>query len=503
MLLRFTSAVMFVMFGFGAQAAEIESGHTVAIVVNTPENAEVTLAAAQSLVWHSLNEEHDHVALVLNGTPQAALAVMKERGIRSLFQFDVSWDRQVVPLDGGMFIAAKAPSIDVAEYIADGDRMVPRATWTSVGATALYRENNDSNESFLSLPEVALQEAVTVAVKLVAAPIWGGEVASLPIPIAVVADEEYRAFYGPRWRGQAMRRIERASVLLGQAGLSLKVVYWGEWNSNNASPDLSVLLDDLASGPLPAPAILRVGFTQQTALASVRSDIEELGHAYLPGTDVIIADQASPPGHLAAWDVAEEGVAVAHEVLHALGVPHTVHQHLLMSETKSSVVHVMSEGTRKLARAAAQARLVHWDKVTALVSLSAAAESWLIDDELKVDFIIENLDRGPGVPPPGELRPDRHSALTNVAVGRYYFREAEKNKVNAEYLRGVALAHSEAAAQSEPAWGTATDLVQKLIGSIPRREVVPEVDRDRLGSCDLDELSMAVDGASPDSTCPR
>jgi hypothetical protein len=228
----------------------------------------------------------------------------------------------------------------------------------------------------------------------------------------------------------------------------------------------------------------------------VRSDIEELGHAYLPGTDVIIADQASPPGHLAAWDVAEEGVAVAHEVLHALGVPHSTHQHLLMSETKSSVVHVMAAGTRELARAAAQARLVHWDKVTALVSLSATAETWLADDELKVDFIIDNLNHGPGVPRPGELTPDRHSALTNVAMGRYYFLQAEKGPDNAEQLRGSALAHSEAAAEREPAWGAAADLVQKLTGATPQNEVVPEVDASRFGRCEFD-ADVPVDGVCP------
>ena len=67
-----------------------------------------------------------------------------------------------------------------------------------------------------------------------------------------------------------------------------------------------MLLDDLAAQPRPQLHTLRVGFTQQTSLSQTWDEtLEDVGRAYRPGEDVVVADQAMAPGHARAWDEAE------------------------------------------------------------------------------------------------------------------------------------------------------------------------------------------------------
>jgi len=144
----------------------------------------------------------------------------------------------------------------------------------------------------------------------------------------------------------------------------------------------------------------------------------------------------------------------------------------------------------ELARAAAQARLVHWDGVVALVALSHAADAWLADDDLKVDYILDNLVIGPGVPAPGQLIPERHSALTNVAVGRYYYSQAQEGPPNAEQLLGGAVAHSKAAVQRQPAWATAAALAEDLNEPAPSSKPATAEAAD-LGECAVVDTELA------------
>ena len=121
---------------------------------------------------------------------------------------------------------------------------------------------------------------------------------------------------------------------------------------------------------------------------------------------------SSPPG---ASDVAEEGTMIAHELLHALGVPHPEEAGVVMSATKEATVHRLSPATVALAQAATQARWAHWDPEVAAILLADAAETWLSNRQQRVDYVARNLAAGHGQ----EVQPDRAAALARAALGQH------------------------------------------------------------------------------------
>ncbi|MFT7520113.1 MAG: hypothetical protein ACI9MC_002257, partial [Kiritimatiellia bacterium] len=269
----------------------------------------------------------------------------------------------------------------------------------------------------------------------------------------------YRQFYGDAWPKVADRAILRANAILRPSGIKLEIVQHEGWTSPNGETDLSKLLEVMSDKPITTPGAIRVGFTGQTKLSVTwQSEMEDVGRAYLPGRNVIVADQAANPGHDEQWDVAEEGVAVAHELMHSLGIPHLESPDRLMSATKRGTVHDMHPSSVALARTAALSRYTHWDTTAALTALSHTAEAHLNDPDVQLDYISENLAYGPGIPAPGSLEPRELSALTNVAMAHYYLRRAKEDPRNAAKLNEGAKQHAAEALEKKPQWKQAKQL---------------------------------------------
>ncbi len=440
---------------------------TVAIMATTDAHV-LNGTAVQSVVWHALRAELGHDPLMLDGDLDDAHTRMKHAHVTTLLKFQVEWDLDRVEVDGGVLVD-KVPTVRVHEYQVAGDQLALVRTWNAHGALALYRINDNHSTGYLAMPEVSLQEAILTALGPVSPPVWQTRATDVvQLPIAVCADDEYRAFYGKRWKAEATQRVDRASALLAPTGLALRVADYCDWQSPHDATTLKALLEDLASNPLPN-GLLRVGFTQQMHLETAEiTSVEDVGRAFQPGRDLVVADQALPPGHKAMWDEAEEAVAIAHEVLHTLGLPHLEQGQFLMSAVKSTTIHRVSPGSRSLARAAAEARYAHWDPEPAMMSLAHAAAAWIDEPDLQVEYIRENLARGPGVPIPGNVDPGRISALANVAISRHWLQQARTSPSDSA-LRKTVLAHTQAALMSHP------DLAQPLIEALEQPSDILDV----------------------------
>jgi hypothetical protein len=463
---------------------------TIAVTTSAEEIGGLPLAAVQSAVWHALNDIHGHDALMLSGVPGLqVIPALRDNHITTLLHVDVQWEPEIMPVEADVAIVLHLPEVMVTEYVVDGAGLLPGRSWRGVGAGGVVTEPGPDGDAYVAYPELALKKAMGRALAMVSAPTWGAEPDLISLPVVVAADEEYRTHYGSRWPSVASQRLQRASLILAQAGFRLEATSFEGWTSPDDTLALSALLDVVAGQPLPADAALRIGFTRQADLEHSDGISEQLGYAFLPGENLIVVDRMVTTSHSNEWDEAEEGIAVAHEVLHALGVPHIQHDNLLMSATKSTVVHVMSESSRQLARAAAQTRRSHWDREVALTSLSMAAERWIEDPELQIDYVVENLNAGPGFPTPGALQPDRLSALTNVAVGRYYLSRAQGPDDQAATFREGGLAHSRAALEVHPEFIDIWGLGQMLVSgrnSEPSNDQATLTLDDRLGQCDED-----------------
>jgi len=395
------------------------------IAIAADEDREVVAPAAiEPMLWHALYDRYGHDGVVVD--PDRAAPEMLSQGLTTLLRVHVTWTPLTTSLPGGSIVGAMAPRIEVRESILRDERLYPYASWYAQGALALFDEHHhDGSKAVVSLPEVSLEEAVDSAIRPVDAPTWKATPDLLAIPVVVAGDDEYRHFYGAAWKAEADLRVERASALLAQAGLRLDIVGHDDWISPGGAQGLSALLDSLATAPSVHANAIRIGFTQQTGLADAdTAQVEDVGRAYRPGRDVVVADQAAVPGHSLSWDLAEEGTAVAHEVLHALGIPHTDLPHVLMSRRKTTTVHDLAPGTRALAEAAAEARWGDKDTWTSASSLASTAEAWLQVPDERIEYVAGNLLAGPGVPEPTEMPPAHLSALTNAALARVHLRLA-------------------------------------------------------------------------------
>ena len=451
-------------------AATTAQAASVAVVASSEQAGGMPDAAIQSMAWHALYEKYGHDALLLQDDDDIVARMTAEK-LTSLYRFDVTWEAEAVYVDGGI-LTDRAPHIDVSEHALVGGVLKDVRTWEVTGAPALYRVTPDAGGGYVALPEVAVQDAIDVAIRNVQPPTWdNGAPQRVYVPVIIAADDDYRRFY-PDWKAQAEARVERASMLLGQAGIALRIVGYQPWESNERAQDLSQILEELRDLPMEVPNAIRVGFTQQTQLNThLASSVEDVGRAYNPGSDLVIADQALTPGHDVRWDVAEEGMAIAHELLHVLGAPHLTQPHFLMSGVKSSTVHVMAPSTRDIARTAVQARFQMWDSMTALDTLSYTAEIHIRDPALQLDYILENLAAGPGVPRLGQVQPQRVTALTNAAIGKYYL-ELAGGQVLSPDLRDAVLAHGRAALEDHPR--VASHIIEALSGAEPAASWHPD-----------------------------
>lgn len=447
------------------------AGSATIAVVTQAEDGPLPATTLDSVLWHALNNGHRHRATFYDALDSDAVQAMRGTTMTTLLHVELSWKPDTARVerpDGEVYlVGGHYPVIETTEYSLDGDQLIARTTWTTEGPLSVFHVRGDDPDRFISLPEVSLQETATLAIAPIQAPVWTAESDRVRIPIVLAGDEEYRSFYGEdHWKTVAGRAVARANAILDEVGVVLEVADHEAWTSPNDLTDLSDLLGAMAARPVQHDSALRIGFTGQTSLAVAwQAEMEDVGRAYLPGRDVLVADQAVTPGHDPSWDVAEEGVTVAHEVLHALGIPHSEQPDQLMSATKRGSVHAVSQPTRELGRAAAASRYTHWNTLTALTALSQAAEAHLTDPELQFDFISDNLHYGVGIPEPGAIEPGQLSALTNVAVGRYYLARAAEDPGNASTLRQTAQAHAESALARAPSLQQAKQLQRQVLAA--------------------------------------
>ncbi len=371
------------------------SAETVAVSTWCQDRA-MPCEAAQSVLWHAMWDRHGHDTLLLDRDENSPTDLTGQHALTTLYEVDVGWEakRQVVD---GRHLFGWSPIIDVREFsVVEGEAQLVRS-WVTWGTMALFQpRTDDTGEAIVNLPQVALQETMDLAIGPITPPAHDFDHPLVEVPIIVAADEEYREFYGDRWRFVAELRIERASALLRRAGIALKPVGAAEWNSPDDSQDLDVLLDAFAPVADPTNGAIYVGFTQQSKLATTwHGDLEDVGRAYLPGNAIVVADQATVPGHRRGWDQAAEATTIAHEVLHALGVPHNDDDDWLMSDRKRWTTFRMAEGTRGLAHAAAVARFESGNPSIAYTNLTQAAAAHLADPEYQLQYVSENLAAGP------------------------------------------------------------------------------------------------------------
>lgn len=417
---------------------------------------------AEAVVWHALEHGHDLQTLVVPPSGERTwAAALREEGVRTHLDVTVQWKKLIVDVGEGMKAATPSPEVIVVERVLVDDQLVVRARWRAVGAPAVFRVAGVDDGSLLTLPDASLQTAVATALSQLTVPAWGDRDAALRVPVVVAADPAYRAAYGPGWRAEAARRVLAGSRILAQAGLALDVVGFQAWegvpdDGSSGVPSLAEQLDALQRTPNPLPAAaLRIAFVEPPPGSRLLDGAEDVGRAFTPGVDVVVADQPLPPGHPAQWDLAGEGVIVAHEVLHALGAPHEDAPGFVMSARKVGLAWRLTPRTVQLARVAAEARLVHWDPATALLALSAAAERWLADTpRAQLAYVVDNLR----VPPaPGAVDPARASALANAALAHSYTRMADQDATDADLHRSIALAHVQAAIAMQPSLSTDLD----------------------------------------------
>lgn len=389
------------------------------IAVVTTVTGDAPADAVDAMAWHALYSAHGHDALALGAIDESTPARLHEHAIETLLAVEVRWAPQPHETTTGM-VTVEVPVLGVRELgVADG-ALVERRAWEVRGEPAVFAVDG----RWVALPELALGRAMERAMAPVAPPAWGAVAEPLRVPVVIVADEEFRAAWGDGWWEVAARRIGRASAMLAPSGLGFEIVGYQTWDSPAAASDLAALLEGQAALPTASPGALRIGFTSQVRLGPPwEGTLEDVGRARLPGRDVIIADQPLLGSGDSSLDEAEEGVAVVHEVLHALGIPHRGDASGVMAATHTWSTHLLDEGSLDLARTAAQARWAHWDPVAATAALGIAAERWLTDPEAQLDYVGRNLELGIGVPAPGALRPDELGAVVDLALKRCYKRQ--------------------------------------------------------------------------------
>ena len=441
-------------------AAPVQAA-SVGIVATAESDGEISEATLQSITWHALNHQYGHDTLVLDAEDDLVARLSAEK-LPLLYRFHLSWQAESVVFDGGV-LTDRAPLIHATEFALVDHSLVAIQSWEITGSPALYRVSATGGGGYVALPEVAVQDTIDAAIRHVSPPIWHTERPDpVRVPVLLAADDEYRA-NDPDWKANTYQRMARASALLGQAGISLRVVGYQEWTSSAMATDLSLILEELQDVPRDAPNAIRIRFTRQTSLdPHPASSIEDVGRAFNPGFDLVVADQGLPPGHGLPWDIAEEGTAIAHELLHALGAPHLDQPNFLMSGVKKATVHVIAPSSREIARAAAQARHQMWDSVTALDTLSYMAETHIADPGLQLDYVLENLAAGPGVPAPGQVLPHRVNALTNAALGQSYLKLASAMPEH-HPVRELVIAHGRAALPAQPDVGN--EILASLLGT--------------------------------------
>lgn len=382
----------------------------------------LTRGQVESVVWHALARDLDHDAVFVepgHGSSTPGL---------TRWRMNVSWDPQVLHVEDHLF-ATLAPRVRIHDE--NGEHQ-----WLG---TAIVLDHDE--HGWVSLPDAALMRTLDRAAPQLDPATWHATAETRELRLVVAVDEELRTTWGDDWVAQADRRIAHANLLLQHAAIELTVVGY-EAIESREDANLHTLLRELDARPMPERAALRVGFSGQVR-AEAATNIEDIAVAYVPGQTVLLADQIPATPTLASWDAAEEGTALAHEVLHALGIPHLEVPGQLMSEFKAGMLHELSPAAIHLAAAAMEARAT-LDPLHAVLTLGEAANG-LQDRSDAIAYVTHNLAAGIGVPHPAMVDPERLSTLTNIAVGHYYLRQADRSPAQASRYRRTAALHSRAA----------------------------------------------------------
>jgi len=338
------------------------------------------------------------------------------------------------------------PVVQIVDRTLDGDQL--REVRRVVGQQGPGVVEIDNQ--VVVVPEVGMQGALGKAFDALSVPAWGPRHTRRTLPVVVAADAAWKVRHGDRWQAEILARVDLASRLLAPVGIALEVVGTQDWAAPMALPSLSARLRHLADQPLDSRrAALRIGFTG-VAGPSGPGLLEEVGRAFEPGRELVIVDQRGLRDEPGRWDVAREAVALAHETLHALGVPHDDADGTLMSSRHAGVVHSLSDASQALARAAVQARAAHWDPASAILVLADAAERWMVGQpSQQLAYVVGNLGRPPE---PGSVEPGSARPLVDAALTRIYLDLASASPERAATHQAAARSHAGALRGRSPAW---------------------------------------------------
>jgi len=312
-------------------------------------------------------------------------------GTQDVLTLDLAWVTRPVDLAGESWVGL-VPMITAIEYRVSGSRWDPVRTWDTLGSVALYAMRSRPDDVF-TLPQIALEEAVVRALEpLPRARVLPVRQVAL-VPVVIAADDDYRAAYGPTWPQVMRARVDLANELLAPAGIALDVRAWSAWTSPEGVDDMSELLDAFAA-ELGTPEGLALGVTLRPQLArSWQGELDDIGRAYRPGQHAIVADQAGIPGSDPYWDALGDASALAHEVLHTLGVPHQAASNALMSPRRQWLTTHVDRSSAELARIATLARFYEPDQQRATDALARTAEAFLADPDAQVQYVTQNAER--------------------------------------------------------------------------------------------------------------
>ena len=298
------------------------SGTSVAVAASA-ENGPLPDSAVQSLVWHAMaTEQGHHTVLVDPDDTEAWLSTLKAQHVSTLLEVRVHWTVQAILLDGHI-VADDVPTVQFTEWVVRDHLLESERVWEVHAPMAVVSTPQDDGR-VVTLPEVALQEAVSQGVADAAPPVWrAGPPSRVTVPVEVCADPQWRDRHGPDWQKAALERVDRADQIVHQAGLTLHVAGYCEWQPETSSASLTALLDDLHAQPL-RDGRIRLGLTARPDTSSSAS-MEYVGRAYTPGRDLVVADQTPPPGHDPARSRRPTGLHPADDRARARG-PTTAHR---------------------------------------------------------------------------------------------------------------------------------------------------------------------------------
>lgn len=455
----------------------------------------VTAESAEAVAWFAAALEGQHEPDVLRGArTDADLAVRAvAAGVPRVIDLEIRWTRQIIDVssatqpDGVVAVEKlQVPSVAViasASRVVDG-RLVPEQTHEAVAlaswalapeeAGPAEGEGGEVQESrWLVWPEVALQRAMLEVMDSLRGPAWGERSPTRSLPVVLAVDAAWKVRHGGNWHAQAIRRVDIANRVLGSLGVEMEVVAVQDWGVPLSLSTLSARLAHLAATPRPVEGrVLRLGLSG-VAVPARLGGATEVGRSFQPGADLVISAQEDPGGN-PRWEAAHEAAALAHEVLHALGVPHEDGgERSVMRGHHDGLAMGLSARSEALAKAAYSARNEHWDPEVSLQVLTDAAERWLVGEpELQLVFIAGNLG---APPPPGRVDPRRLSPMANAALSRMHLDHAMAVPESAARHAAAAVAHAFAVREQSPALAAelAGDLLDVSDGMDPQGDATP------------------------------